>query len=111
MSEHVEWGKAGWISGRARILSAAQAEEDLMPEEDCETPVLVLDTGAALLAIEGTPAEISALGRRISAVADAYRIPEENVFEDASLRTAEDGFVFETIAQLEEYEAEQENPS
>jgi hypothetical protein len=72
MSEHVEWGKAGWISGRARILSAAQAEEDLMPEEDCETPVLVLDTGAALLAIEGTPAEIAALGRRISAVAEEY---------------------------------------
>lgn len=73
MSEHVEWGKAGWMTARSRLLSAAQAEDELLPEEDCETPVLVLDTGAAVIAVEGTPGEIAALGRRLLFLAETYR--------------------------------------
>jgi hypothetical protein len=66
----VEWGGAAYMAARVAVLPAAEAEEELLPEDEIATShVLVLDTGGSSVAIEGTLAELAELGDAIAASA------------------------------------------
>ena len=65
MPNHREWVDARYARDHTSWLTADEVEMQLHPEEEQLLPALVIDSGGALIVLEGTPTDLNLLAQRL----------------------------------------------